>query len=59
MLLQVAVKIYERLGPDVLDQIIRETIPALMAERGIDPATLAAERAEPISSEDMESDIPG
>lgn len=59
MLLRVAVKIFERLGPDALDQIITETVPAIMAERGISPAVLAAERAEPISSEDEESGITG
>ena len=56
MLLRVAVKIFERLGPEALDQIVNETMPAIMAERGITPAALAAERAEPLSDEAVEAD---
>ena len=56
MLLRVAVKIFERLGPDALDTIINETIPAIMEERGISPAALAAERAEPLSDDASEAD---
>ncbi len=58
MLLRIGVRIFEELGPEALDRIIEETIPAIMAERGIPAATLAAERAQPIDNEDGE-EIPG
>ena len=51
MLLRVCVRIFDELGPEALDRVIRETIPAIMAERGINSA-LAAERSEPLGSED-------
>ncbi len=58
MLLRIGVRIFEELGPEALDRIIEETIPAIMAERGIPAATLAAERAQPIDNE-AEDEIPG
>lgn len=59
MLLRVLVRAFESLGPAALDQILTDTLPALMAERGLDPAKLAAERAEPINGEHDQTDVTG
>lgn len=52
-LLRVVLRIFDELGPDNLDHIIKDTIPAILAEHALDPAALAAQRAEPPGSEDQ------
>lgn len=50
-LLRVALRIFDELGPDALERVITDTIPAIMAERNIEsPAEAAARKAMPPDS---------
>ena len=52
-LLRVALRIFDELGPDALERVITDTIPAIMAERNIEsPAEAAARKSSPRASDE-------
>lgn len=52
-LLRVALRIFDELGPDALERVITDTIPAIMAERNIEsPAEAAARKSTPRASDE-------
>lgn len=52
-LLRVALRIFDELGPDALERVITDTIPAIMAERNIEsPTEAAARKSSPRASDE-------